>query len=124
VKKLFNHITLRGEIQVLDLFSRPGGSSQEFQAGFYRGVMGKAADIYPLSQRLPTIMLDEAIDNFFQRNAVEWIIKLFFAHGFDFIFPARINFYQSVLTLSMLSGYSSDLVSASFPSQSGPDLHA
>ena len=47
--------------------------------------MRKTADIYPPAQFAPAVTLNEAGDDHFQSNAMQWVVRLSADHVFDCI---------------------------------------
>lgn len=70
------------DIQRFDAFPRPGRAAQEFEAGCNARVVGEAADVDDLSQRGPTVVVDQIGEDHFQRHAVERIVGLRCIHDF------------------------------------------
>jgi len=74
---------LRGgaKVQLFYLGSGPGRGAQKLQAGFDAGVLLEAVDVYQLAQFLPAIVINQLVENGFQREAMQGIIFLCVVHG-------------------------------------------
>jgi hypothetical protein len=70
------------QVQRFDLFSGPGIFSQKFQAGFDTGIIRETLDSDAFSHFTPAVMLHQVGQDHFQRDTVQRIVRLGFAHGF------------------------------------------
>ena len=80
--QLFQSIPSVFYIKLLDLRSRPGGPSQELQAGLDARVIIKASDIDDLPQFFPPMMLYELGKHHFQRDTMKGIFMLLGIHSY------------------------------------------
>nr|GEZ39843.1 hypothetical protein [Tanacetum cinerariifolium] len=62
------------DVQRFDLFPRPGCLAQERQAGFDTRIAFKAANVNPLGEAGPLVMLDQRNENLLQGYAVQGIV--------------------------------------------------
>lgn len=69
------------QVEILHLLSRPGSSAQEFQTGSDTGVIGKAFDADAVPQILPAEMLHKLVEDHFECNAVQRVVRSFIRHG-------------------------------------------
>ena len=81
VERASSPLSLLGEIgaqiQRLHLVARPLGFAEEFEAGFNARLPVEEADINPPTQLVPAIMVEQLVQQLFERNSVQWIIGLF-----------------------------------------------
>ena len=84
------------QIQLFDLFARPGGTPQELQAGFEARLIVKTADRDAPGQFGPAVLFDELCEDHFERNAVQGIIGLERGH--------LRNLFISTPTTALCSG--------------------
>ena len=87
VFRLFQSIPSVLQVQLFNLRSRPGGPSQELQAGLDARVIIKASDINDLPHFLPPMMLHQPGKHHFQRDTVKRIFLLLIVH----IQPIQFN---------------------------------
>ena len=78
----------RFDVEVFDFLSCPWCFSQEFQARFYRGVVVETPNIDPCAQPIPTITFNEGLEDLFQCQAVQRVVRVLIIHS-----P---GFYQTV----------------------------
>lgn len=72
----------RVHIQSLDLFSGPVCFPKKLQAAVDARLMVETIDFDAVTQLLPTVLVNQVLEDRFQRDAVERILWLWLIHGF------------------------------------------
>ncbi len=72
---------LNFQIKFFNLFSSPGGSSQEFQTRFDTRITIKTSYVDHPSHFIPTVMLNKPGKDHLQGDAVKRVIRLLLIHG-------------------------------------------
>lgn len=62
-----------GDVPIFDPLARPGGFAQEGEAGFHRWIQLEAADRNAPPHLTPAMLLDELIEDVFQRDALQGV---------------------------------------------------
>ena len=68
------------QIQIVNLFSCPGGSAQKLQAGFHTWIGGETLDRDAPAQFLPAVLRHQMRKDHFERKAVQGVIGLCSEH--------------------------------------------
>ena len=71
----------RFEIEAFDFCTRPVGLSQESKARFHARIDVEAADVDPVTQFLPTVLVDKVFQHRGECHSVQRIVGLWFVHG-------------------------------------------
>lgn len=68
------------QIKRLDLLSRPRSSAKKLEARLDALVEPEAAHVNMIRQIIPPSAFNQVFEDRFQRNSMQWIIGLLFAH--------------------------------------------
>lgn len=72
---------LIAEIQLLDLLARPFGLAQKGEARGDAGIVGEAANTDASGQFRPAVARHQIFEDGLERDAMQWIVRLFLVHG-------------------------------------------
>ena len=72
----------RLQVQVLHFLPCPGSFTKEFQAGLETGIVCKALNGDAPPQLRPAISLDQFFQDRFQRDPMQWIVRVFIRHKY------------------------------------------
>ena len=70
----------RVHIERLNFCASPVRLSKEFQTAVDARIAGETMDFDAFTQLLPTILSDQVFQDRFQRDAVQWIFRLWLIH--------------------------------------------
>jgi len=73
------------QVQIFDLFSCPGSFSQKVQTGFDAGILLKTFDRDAPAHFFPTNIFNQVVQDHFERDSVQGILRLFVHHLFDLL---------------------------------------
>jgi hypothetical protein len=69
------------QVQIFYLLAGPGRFAQKRQTRFDAGIQVEATDVDLTAHFFPAVYFDQMEQDFFERDAVQWIIGLWILHG-------------------------------------------